>query len=124
MTMQELTNRRVIIGKTSITCKDDHGKTCGIVRNVKAWSALAPREVFDIHKTVTASGIREAHLTDNIIVDGKTVYYLHDLGPLEAYEKHFSTLGISGDLNRYEQRKAIVKTAEAAGVIVVPCYLS
>ncbi len=45
MKMQDLENRKIKIGKTSITCIGDNGKTAGIVRNVKTWSIMQPRGI-------------------------------------------------------------------------------
>ena len=122
MKMEELKNKCVVVGKTSITCKDEHGKTCGIVRNVKSWKILQPREIFDFAKVVRDSGIRSAGLCDNIIVDGKQLYYLHDLKPLEAVEKYFKDF--PGEQERYNLRVSIAEAAPNYNIIVIPCYVN
>lgn len=124
MTIKELKNRRVIVGKTSITCKDDSGKTCGIVRNVKAWGTLSARELYDFHKAVGASGIRAAGFCGNLIVDGEQLYYLHDLKPIEFYENYIDgKIENNSEKDRYNLRKQLAENAINYGIIAIPCYI-
>lgn len=124
MKMQDLKKQKIIIGKTSITCKDDSGKTCGIVRNVKAWGTLSARELYDFYKAVGASGIRAAGLCGNLIVDGKQLYYLHDLKPIEFYENYIDgKIENDSEKERYNTRKQIAEKAKEYNIIVIPCYI-
>lgn len=124
MEIQDLKNKKIIIGKMSITCKDENGKTCGIVRNVKTWKTLPLREVFEFHKIVNASGIRAAGLSNNLIVDGKQLYYLHDLKPIEFYENYIDgKIENSSEKERYNTRKQIAEKAKEYNIIVIPCYI-
>lgn len=122
MTIKELKNCRVIVGKTSITCKDDRGKTCGIVRNIKAWGTLSARELYDFHKIVRASGIRAAGLCGNLIVDGKQLYYLHDLKPIDFYENYIDGK-IESEKEHYNLRKQLAENATKYGITTIPCYI-
>lgn len=124
MTIEELKNCHVIVGKTSITCKDNSGKTCGIVRDIKVWGNLSARELYDFHKTIRASGIRAAGLCENLIVDGKQLYYLHDLTPIKFYENYFDgKIENDSEKEHYNLRKQIAENAIKHGIIVVPCYI-
>lgn len=124
MEVGELRNRKIIIGKTSITCKDDNGKTCGIVRNIKAWRTLSARELLDFYQIVGLSGIRKAGLCDNLIVDGKQLYYFHDLKPIEFYENYFDgKIENEHEKEHYNIRKRIAENAKEYNIIVIPCYI-
>lgn len=76
MKMQDLENQKIRIGKTSITAIGDNGKTAGIVRNIKTWAVMPPRDTFPIWKQI--KGIFAAGKCDRIILDGNTVYYVYN----------------------------------------------
>lgn len=76
MKMQDLENQKIRIGKTSIAAIGDNGKTAGIVRNIKTWAVMSPRDTFPIWKQI--KGIFAAGKCDRIILDGNTVYYVYN----------------------------------------------
>lgn len=76
MKMQELENQKIKIGKTSITAIGENGKTAGIVRNIKTWATMQPRDTFPIRKQI--KDIFSAGKCDRLILDGNTVYYVYN----------------------------------------------
>lgn len=76
MKMQDLENQKIRIGKTSIAAIGDNGKTAGIVRDIKTWATMRPRDVFPIWKQI--KGIFAVEKCDRIILDGNTVYYVYN----------------------------------------------
>ena len=76
MKIQDLENRKIKIGKTSITVIDDNGKTAGIVRNIKAWATMQPRDTFDIWKRIKP--IFAAGKGDRLVLDGNGLYYVYN----------------------------------------------
>lgn len=76
MKIRDLENRKIKIGKTSITAIDDNGKTAGIVRNVKTWATMQPRDTFDIWKRIKS--IFAAEKADRLVLDGNDLYYVYN----------------------------------------------
>ena len=124
MDILELKNKKVKISPHSITCKDERGKTCGIVRNITLFTQAQPRIQFEHHKTVNVCGMRDGYdLIKNLIISDGKLYYLYDLKPIEFYEKYIKGLsGFESDTKRYNQRiQAAEKAAEY--ITVIPCYI-
>ena len=96
MKMQELTGKRISIGKTSITAKDENDKTHGIVRNVSTWYTLGNRQQSDVWQVLKKCGLweysnnmRDERILKKLIADGNTLYYINDLRYIENYHKYF-----------------------------------
>lgn len=124
MDILELKNQRVKISPRSITCRNEYGKTCGVVRNTQLYTQARPAEQMKYHKFVRECGIwGHPELAAGLILCDGQLYYLHNLRPLEAYE-HFmkDRPGFENETNHYNHRKqAAEKIAEFATVI--PCYI-
>ena len=92
MKMYDLENRKIKIGKTSITAIGDNGKTAGIVRNVKTWAIMQPRDTFDIWKRIKS--IFAAGKADQLVLDGKDLYYVYNthIESLIKYKPAFADL--------------------------------
>ena len=96
MKMQELAGKRISIGKTSVTVKDENDKTRGIVRNVATWYTLGNRQQSDVWKVLTKCGLwqfsndmRDERVLKKLIIDGNKLYYLNDQRYIENYHKYF-----------------------------------
>lgn len=122
MKMEDLEGKVAYISKNSITMKDDDGKTRGIVRNVKTWSTLVTRELFDWSRKFREMGL--SFSSEYIIVDNEP-YYLYDLSKDDFYKKHCITHSdiFESDIKRYKERQEFVAKVKAAGVKVVNCYV-
>ena len=57
MDILELKNQRVKISPRSITCRNEYGKTCGVVRNTQLYTQARPAEQMKYHKFVRECGI-------------------------------------------------------------------
>lgn len=125
MNITEISNRRVKLCYNSITVKDTNGKTCGIVKNICSFRNLPSRYKMNLWGTVRKSGIAN-DLTDNIIFDGNKLYYLHNLRPIETYQKIFSE-GDNADFQSEKQYNGLLlsaaESAQKCGMTVLPCYV-
>lgn len=121
MTMQDLEGKRVKISAHTITVKDEHGKTRGMVRGVEKYTALQPSKRFDHFPAVKKAGIWgndfDRKMIDHVIVDGKQLYYLNDLGALEQNPIW------EGEVRCYQERLRIAEQA-AQYMTVINCYIS
>jgi hypothetical protein len=123
MRIEELKNQYVKISDRSITCKDENGKTKGIVTNAVKFGKLQPNKQIDYFKQIRAAGLWGNGESEKVyIIDGK-IYYLFNLKPLEFYEKYFAGKpGFESETERYNQRKKMAEEAAKIGT-VIPCYI-
>ena len=128
MKIQEIKDKRIKIGKTSITVLDERGKTCGIVRGISTFKNLQPNRQLDFFSKIRNSGIWGAGLTDRVIIDGDDVYFLFDLKPIKIY-KEFEELAMahgtdfSGEQKHYNERLKVKEQAQANGITVIDCFI-
>lgn len=123
MKIFELEGKNVKICKTSLTAKDESGKTCGVVTGVKTWKTLSTREQFDVAKAIKKAGIwgSKFDLLKNTVFCGKQIYLLNNLKKKDFYEKY--TRGkLPEEEKRYlEYMEAIEK---ASGFVkVLNCFV-
>lgn len=115
MKMQNLENQKIKIGKTSITVIDDNGKTAGIVRNVKTWSTMQPRDTFDIWKRIKS--IFASGRADRLVLDGNDLYYVYNTRSENMVKKNpvFSDL-LQDSINK---EKTVERLAIENGITVI-----
>lgn len=115
MQMQDLENRKIKIGKTSITAIGENGKTAGIVRNVKTWATMQPRDTFDIWKRINP--IFASGNADRLVLDGNGLYYVYNTRSENMVKKNpdFPDL-LQGSINK---EKAVEKLAMENGITII-----
>lgn len=123
MKITEINGKIVKIGKTSITVKDERGKTCGIVKNIKSSSVLSPRDKFDFHQK-TGLGIN--FIKKCINSDGQW-YYLHNIVKTQELEKSVSrwegtNVDVSSDKISLAKMQEDRKIASEK-LVVIDCYI-
>lgn len=120
----EISNRKIKISPHSITVKNDDGKTCGVVRDVRPYNELRTAEQMEYHKKFRDFGVfNHSELVKCFVLCDGEPYFLHNLRPLETYERLFKGKeGWENEERKYNERKqAAEKMAEIATVI--PCYV-
>lgn len=123
MKIEELRNQKVKISARSITCKDENGKTKGIVTGAEKFRNLQPNRAIDYFKQIKSAGLWGNGESDNIYIYEGKIYYLFNLKPIETYEKYFSGKpGFETETERYNQRKQLAENAAKIGT-VIPCYI-
>lgn len=127
MEITEIKDKHVKIGKTSITVKNlETDKTCGIVRNICKFKDLQPNRQTDYFKKLRAAGVwgnRIDGVIDCVIVVDNQLYYLHNLNPINTYNKCFAGHdGFEGEKSHYEKRLQIMENMKQIST-VIPCYV-
>lgn len=124
MKIENIAGKRIKVSQHSITVKDENGKTAGVVRDTCWFQDLQSNKQIDFWKILRESGVWCADLIGNVVFcDGK-MYYLHDLRPLENYERIFgdNPAGWETETKRYNERKAVAENMSRY-CMVIPCYI-
>lgn len=123
MKIEELKNQYVKISDRSITCKDENGKTKGIVTNAINFLKMQPNKQFEYSGKLRASGIWGSGEANKVyIIDGK-IYYLFNLKSIETYEKYFKDKpGWESETEHYNKQMKLAEEAAKIGT-VIPCYI-
>lgn len=125
--MERLIRQYVKIGKTSITIKDDDGKTRGIIRNIQKFTDMPSRYQFEHSKSMRKNGFWGTGLIDNVVFLDKKCYFLLNLRVMEFYEKIFANAEnltseyYIHDLKKFELLKSIAEK-QTDEYTVIPCY--
>ena len=125
MNIEHLAGQRVKIGKTSITMKDENGKTRGIVNSITKFKEARSSQQMEYLGKLRAAGVwgsRIDGIMDNVIFDNNRLYFLHDLKPLETYNKYFAGRpGFEAEAERAAERERIAENMKEFST-VIPCY--
>ena len=124
MKITDIENKRVKISSHSITVKNDSDKTCGVVNNVNPFKELRPADQMTYFKELKECGIfgHSDLLKYFVICDGEP-YYLHNLKPIEFYEKTFKGReGWENEERKYNDRKQVAEKVSHIAT-VIPCYV-
>ncbi len=127
MEITEIKDKHVKIGKTSITVKNlETGKTCGVVRSICKFKDLQSNKQIDYFKKLRAAGVwgsRIDGLLDCVIVVDNQLYYLHNLNPINTYNKYFADHeGFEDEKSRHDERLRIAENMKQISM-VIPCYV-
>lgn len=127
MEIKEIENKHIKIGKTSITViNTETGKTCGVVRNIWKFTDLQPNKQIDYFGKLCKSGIwgsRIDGIIDCVIVSNNQLYYLHNLNPIDFYNKYFADReGFENEKTHFEKRLQIAENMKEIAT-VIPCYV-
>lgn len=119
--IKDCIGKKVKINKSSITIKDDAGKTCGVVRNIWKFKDIQPNKqinYFRILKNVGAWGNRNFDVDTCVIKDGK-MYVFRNLKTIQFHNKYgyFS----EDEKRNVEEQEAIYTAFRTAGIEVIDC---
>ena len=127
MYISELENKHIKIGKTSITViNTETNKTCGVVRNICKFKDLQANKQINYIKALRDAGVWGCGIDgviDAVIISENQLYYLHNLKPIEAYNKYFKGVeGFESEKTRAEKRLAIAENMRQYAT-VINCYI-
>lgn len=127
MEITALENKHIKIGKTSITVKNpETGKTCGVVRNIWKFKDLPSNRQIDYFGAISRAGAwgsRIDGIIDCVIISDNQLYYLHNLKPIEFYNKYIAYReGFENDKKAFEERLRIAENMKQIST-VIPCYV-
>lgn len=127
MTILELENKHIKIGRTSITViNTETDKTCGVVRNIRIFRDLAVNKQMEYFKPLRSAGLWGCGIDgiiDAVIISENQLYYLHNLKPIETYNKLFKGVdGWESERKRAEERQTIAENMKQFAT-VINCYI-
>lgn len=127
MTISELENKHIKIGKTSITViNTETDKTCGVVRNICKFKDLQANKQINYTKALRSAGLWGCGIDgviDAVIIAENQLYYLHNLKPIETYNKYFADAeGWEAEKTRAEKRLEIAENMRQHAT-VIDCYI-
>lgn len=123
MKIEELKNQKVKISSRSITCKDENGKTKGVVSGAVRFKDLQPNKAINYFNQIKSAGLWGNGEIDNVYISEGKIYYFFNLRPIEVYENVFvGESGCESEKEKYIQRKQLAENASKIG-IVIPVYI-
>ena len=90
--MERITGKKIKVSAHSITIKGESGKTAGVIRNTCKFKELQAGKQMEFFKAVRLGGVwGDSDLMENVVFKDGKMYFLHDLRPVEFYEKMFAS---------------------------------
>lgn len=122
MKMENLINQRVKLSPRSITCKDENGKTVGIVTGAENFRSLRPNRNMDYFHKIKSAGLWGNGESENVyIVNGK-LYYLQNLKRMEFYASVAGKPCFERETENYKKMQQLAENVAKIGT-VIPCYI-
>ena len=127
MHILEIENKHIKIGKTSITViNTETDKTCGVVRNICKFKDLQANKQINYSRALRSAGLWGCGIDgiiDAVIISENQLYYLHNLKPIETYNKLFKGVdGWESEQRRAEERQTIAENMKQFAT-VINCYI-
>lgn len=125
MEMMDLCGKIVKIGKTSITCKKENGKTAGIVKNIRTFETVNKNQEVDFYHIARRIGLWGSMFDINtLILDiNNNFYFLNNLRYVENYKKYFHGKdGFENEQDNFAKYESILEKAKEFCAIV-DCYI-
>lgn len=123
--IKDCKNKQIKIGKTSITIKDDRGKTCGIVKDIRLFNDIPLNKQSDYFRILKKLGVwgNRNFKSNECVIDDETIYIFRNLKTDEFVEK-FGFIS-EGEEKYYNERVTmynnIINSNE--NIEVIECYL-
>lgn len=124
MDFKDLEGRTVKISAHTIAAKDERGKTCGMVRNVRNYSDIAPNVRLEVFPILKKSGLWGNVESKYIFIDDGRIIWLYPAHCDKFYHEFIedNPRPWPWDSSAYEKRREIEEKAKSAGVLVVHCF--
>ena len=119
MNITDIHGENVKVGKTSITVKNNNGKTKGVVTNCKTFSIMSPADKFLLHKR--GISIDECK---NCIIHNENIYYLHNNFLANWINQQKRPEFFATEIATAEQLKNIAEAMRNKGIIVIECIIT
>lgn len=106
------------VGKSSITVKDNNGKTKGIVTNCITFSVMTPRDIFLLHKKNIP-----VDETKNCVIQNGDIYYLHNNFLENWINQQKKPEFFTREIAAVEQLKKVAEAMRNNGITVIECII-
>lgn len=118
MVIKDIHGDYIKVGKSSITVKDNNGKTKGIVTNCITFSVMTSRDKFLLHKKNIS--IDE---TKNCVIQNGDIYYLHNMYLENWIMQQKRPEFFATEIATAEQLKNIAEVMRNKGITVIECII-
>lgn len=117
--IRDCVGKRVKISKSSITIRDDRGKTCGVVRNIISLYDMQPNKQIDYWHILKKAGLNGKISLANIIIKDEKMYAFRNIKSKLFHKKYgyFS----DEEKKRAEQEEEVFQEFCDAGIEVIEC---
>lgn len=117
--IKDCANKKVKISKSSITIKNEDGKTCGVVRNIVSLYDMQANKQFEYYKQIKSAGLQGKISIKDCIISDEIMYVFRNIKSKLYHEKY-------GYFTEDEKEKAgeiqkIYDSVVAAGFEVIEC---
>lgn len=123
--IKDCKNKQIKIGKTSITIKDDKGKTCGIVKNIQLFNDIQANKQIDYFHILKKLGVwgNRCFKSNECVINDGMMYIFRNLKTDEFVEKYgfFS----DSEERHYKERVLMYDNINNSNenIEVIECYL-
>jgi hypothetical protein len=110
---------RIKPSKTSITVKDQNGKTKGIITDCKTFQNMSDRDRFDLHSKLKKSGINSLDIATNCVIKNGDVYYLYNIS-LKKFIQQYGAYSET-EQNKLDKMEAVIEMVKQCNIPVIEC---
>lgn len=117
--IKDCIGKNVKISKSSITIKNENGKTCGIVRNIVSLYDLQANKQFEYYKKLKESGLHGKISIKNCIIKDGVVYIFRNIKG-KLFNEKYGYFSEEEKRNAEELDKMYAQVAKN-GIEVIEC---
>lgn len=125
MEITKINGEEIKIGKTSITIKNDNGKTKGVIRNcIVINNSLPPRILFDMSRIFRRRNINLMSLYNRLVAVEGNYYFLYNLRKNDFVKKYASKNPeiFQADIKGVEEQDKLADLCVRSGMIqIIKC---
>lgn len=117
--IKDCIGKRIKISKSSITIKNEEGKTCGVVRNIISLYDLQANKQMEYYRTIKNLGLHGKIDIKDCIISNGIMYVFRNIKSKLFHEKY----GYVDDYEREkaEEQKRTYQTFKDSGITVIEC---
>jgi len=105
--------------KTSITVKDNEGKTKGVITDCRTFHNMATREQFELHNRLKKFGVNNLGVASNCVLKDGEIYFLYNISSRKWVEKYGAF--DEREQNKLNELEAQAKQLKDSGINVIEC---
>lgn len=117
MEILSIEGKNIKLNKSSITCKDENGKTCGVVTGITSFCDLQANKQILFTRALRSSGLwgSKYNLMKNVVFCDNKLYHIASIKKLEFCKEY--------EPGKYADLANIIEEAEKNGICTILCYL-
>lgn len=125
MEITKINGEEIKIGKTSITVKDDNGKTKGVIKNCNVINnLLPPRTLFEVAYKLRKKNIKVMDFYNRLVAVDGNYYFLYNLRKNDFVEKYAikNPEIFQAEINKVKEQDELADLCIKSGIIqIVKC---